>query len=86
MYSNVGRETRFLVTSVFFDFGCFQNDVDATKAAPVLNSNADGTSAPKPISASMDDSEMKKLMDECKRLQYDVGKLSDENRQLKVWS
>ncbi|XP_014015162.1 VAMP (vesicle-associated membrane protein)-associated protein A isoform X1 [Salmo salar] len=59
------------------------DDVDATKAAPVLNSNADGTSAPKPISASMDDSEMKKLMDECKRLQYDVGKLSDENRQLK---
>ncbi|XP_041717427.1 vesicle-associated membrane protein-associated protein A isoform X3 [Coregonus clupeaformis] len=59
------------------------NDVDASKAAPVLNSKADGTSAPKPISVSMDDSEMKKLMDECKRLQYDVGKLSDENRQLK---
>ncbi|XP_023856109.1 vesicle-associated membrane protein-associated protein A isoform X2 [Salvelinus sp. IW2-2015] len=59
------------------------DDVDVTKAAPVLNSNADGTSAPKPISASMDDSEMKKLMDECKRMQYDVGKLSDENRQLK---
>ncbi|XP_055737710.1 vesicle-associated membrane protein-associated protein A-like isoform X1 [Salvelinus fontinalis] len=59
------------------------DDVDATKAAPVLNSTADGTSAPKPISASMDDSEMKKLMDECKRMQYDVGKLSDENRQLK---
>ncbi|KAK6293193.1 hypothetical protein J4Q44_G00366940 [Coregonus suidteri] len=61
----------------------WQNDVDASKAAPVLNSKADGTSAPKPISVSMDDSEMKKLMDECKRLQYDVGKLSDENRQLK---
>ncbi|XP_038828963.1 vesicle-associated membrane protein-associated protein A-like [Salvelinus namaycush] len=59
------------------------DDVDATKAAPVLNSTADSTSAPKPISASMDDSEMKKLMDECKRMQYDVGKLSDENRQLK---
>ncbi|XP_029611437.1 vesicle-associated membrane protein-associated protein A isoform X2 [Salmo trutta] len=59
------------------------NDVDATKAAPVLNSKADGTSAPRPSSASVDDSEMKKLMAECKRLQYDVGKLSDENRQLK---
>uniref|UniRef100_A0A4W5K3T0 Vesicle-associated membrane protein-associated protein A n=1 Tax=Hucho hucho TaxID=62062 RepID=A0A4W5K3T0_9TELE len=59
------------------------DDVEANKAAPILNSKADGTSAPKPISASMDDSEVKKLMDECKRLQYDVGKLSDENRQLK---
>ncbi|XP_041735811.1 vesicle-associated membrane protein-associated protein A isoform X3 [Coregonus clupeaformis] len=59
------------------------NDVDATKAAPVLNSKVDGTSATRPSSASMDDSEMKKLMDECKRLQYDVGNLSDENRQLK---
>uniref|UniRef100_A0A4W5KNL4 Vesicle-associated membrane protein-associated protein A n=1 Tax=Hucho hucho TaxID=62062 RepID=A0A4W5KNL4_9TELE len=61
----------------------WQDDVEANKAAPILNSKADGTSAPKPISASMDDSEVKKLMDECKRLQYDVGKLSDENRQLK---
>ncbi|KAJ8010608.1 hypothetical protein DPEC_G00076840 [Dallia pectoralis] len=59
------------------------NDVDATKAAPTLNSRADCTSTTKPGSTSMDDSEMKKLMDECKRLQYDVGKLSDENRQLK---
>uniref|UniRef100_A0A4W5QMI4 Vesicle-associated membrane protein-associated protein A n=1 Tax=Hucho hucho TaxID=62062 RepID=A0A4W5QMI4_9TELE len=59
------------------------NDVDATKTGPVLNSKADGTSAPRPSSASMDDSEIKKLMAECKRLQYDVGKLSDENRQLK---
>ncbi|KAL1006400.1 hypothetical protein UPYG_G00071910 [Umbra pygmaea] len=57
----------------------WQNDV----TAPVLNSKADFTLAPKPGSASMDDSEVKKLMDECKRLQYDVGKLSDENRQLK---
>uniref|UniRef100_A0A3P8YW79 Vesicle-associated membrane protein-associated protein A n=2 Tax=Esox lucius TaxID=8010 RepID=A0A3P8YW79_ESOLU len=59
------------------------NDVDASKAAPTLDSRADCTSAPKPGSMSLDDSEMKKLMDECKRLQYDVGKLSDENRQLK---
>uniref|UniRef100_A0A6Q2XN57 Vesicle-associated membrane protein-associated protein A n=1 Tax=Esox lucius TaxID=8010 RepID=A0A6Q2XN57_ESOLU len=61
----------------------WQNDVDASKAAPTLDSRADCTSAPKPGSMSLDDSEMKKLMDECKRLQYDVGKLSDENRQLK---
>ncbi|NP_001134970.1 VAMP (vesicle-associated membrane protein)-associated protein A [Salmo salar] len=42
------------------------DDVDATKAAPVLNSNADGTSAPKPISASMD--ENRQLKDEGLRM------------------
>lgn len=60
-----------------------QNDVDPTKAAPVLNSSkADSTSAAKP--SSMDDTEMRKLMEECKRLQSEVSKLGDENRQLKV--
>lgn len=34
----------------------------------------------------MDDTEMRKLVDECKRLQTEVGKLFDENRQLKVYS
>ncbi|XP_027005810.1 vesicle-associated membrane protein-associated protein A-like [Tachysurus fulvidraco] len=58
------------------------NDVDPTKAAPVLNSSkADSTSAAKP--SSMDDTEMRKLMEECKRLQSEVSKLGDENRQLK---
>ncbi|CAB1326913.1 unnamed protein product, partial [Coregonus sp. 'balchen'] len=37
----------------------------------------------KTVSASVDDSEMKKLSEECKRLQAEMGKLTDENRQLK---
>ncbi|KPP61716.1 vesicle-associated membrane protein-associated protein A-like [Scleropages formosus] len=60
------------------------NDVDASKSAPVLNSSrVDGPSAPKPSSLSLDDTELKKLMEECKRLQCEVSKLADENRQLK---
>ncbi|KAM4604617.1 vesicle-associated membrane protein-associated protein A-like [Polymixia lowei] len=64
------------------------NDVEATKAAPVMNSaKADGPSAAmaaaKPVSASLDDTEMKKVLDECKRLQAEMSKLADENRQLK---
>ncbi|XP_016396280.1 vesicle-associated membrane protein-associated protein A-like [Sinocyclocheilus rhinocerous] len=52
------------------------NDVDS-KSAPVLNSSkADG-----PLAAN--DSEMKKILEECKRLQTEVSKLNDENRQLK---
>lgn len=62
-----------------------QNDVDQTKAAPVLNSSkADSTSAAKSSSMALDDTEMRKLMEECKRLQSEVNKLGDENRQLKV--
>ncbi|XP_046884212.1 VAMP (vesicle-associated membrane protein)-associated protein A, like [Hypomesus transpacificus] len=65
------------------------NDVDASnKAAPVLNSaKAEGplaAAAPaKPVSASLDDTEMKKLLEECKRLQSEMGKLAEDNRQLK---
>ncbi|XP_058871629.1 vesicle-associated membrane protein-associated protein A-like isoform X1 [Acipenser ruthenus] len=61
-----------------------QNDIESSKATPVINaSKQDGSSLPKPTSMSLDDTEMRKLMEECKRLQSDVMKLSDENRQLK---
>lgn len=62
-----------------------QNDVEATKAAPVMNSaKADSSAATVPVTATMDDSEMKKMMEKCKRLQVEMNKLADENRQLKV--
>ncbi|KAF4117921.1 VAMP (vesicle-associated membrane protein)-associated protein A, like isoform X2 [Onychostoma macrolepis] len=55
------------------------NEMDS-KSAPVLNSSkADGSVAAKAV----DDSEMKKVLEECKRLQTEVSKLNDENRQLK---
>lgn len=65
-----------------------QNDVDAvSKAAPTLASaKVDGSNLSKPSGAVPDDSEMKKVLEECKRLQSDVGKLQDENRQLRVKS
>lgn len=60
-----------------------QNELESTKAVSVLNvSKADGTSGAK--ASSMDDAEMRKVMEECKRLQSEMGKLLDENRQLKV--
>lgn len=62
-----------------------QNDVDVTKSAPALHvSKPDNTSAPKPASTSLDDTEKKKLQDECKRLQTEVARMAEENRQLKV--
>ncbi|KAK1790825.1 hypothetical protein P4O66_014675 [Electrophorus voltai] len=63
-----------------------RNDSDVTtgRAGPLLNSSKlDGPAAAKPASSALDDTEMKKVMEECKRLQVEVGKLQDENRQLK---
>ncbi|XP_016336340.1 vesicle-associated membrane protein-associated protein A-like [Sinocyclocheilus anshuiensis] len=62
------------------------NDVDsASKSAAVLNSSkADGSVSVKPVSAALDDSEMKKILEECRRLQTEASKLNDENRRLKV--
>ncbi|KAM7400242.1 hypothetical protein PAMA_004780 [Pampus argenteus] len=60
------------------------NDVEAIKAAPVMNSaKADPSAAAVPVTASLDDTEMKKVLEKCKRLQAEMNKLADENRQLK---
>ncbi|XP_018533529.1 VAMP (vesicle-associated membrane protein)-associated protein A, like [Lates calcarifer] len=60
------------------------NDVEATKAAPMMNSaKADSTASTVPASASLDDTEVKKVQDKCKRLQAEMSKLAEENRQLK---
>lgn len=63
--------------------------MEATKAAALhssaLNSTkADASAAPAPISASLDDAELKKLLEKCKRQQAEIDKLAEENRQLKV--
>ncbi|GAA6236065.1 vesicle-associated membrane protein-associated protein A isoform X2 [Lates japonicus] len=60
------------------------NDVEATKAAPMMNSaKADSTASTVPVNASLDDTEVKKAQDKCKRLQTEMNKLAEENRQLK---
>uniref|UniRef100_A0A3Q3X9N7 Vesicle-associated membrane protein-associated protein A n=1 Tax=Mola mola TaxID=94237 RepID=A0A3Q3X9N7_MOLML len=60
------------------------NDVEATKAAPVMNSaKADPSATSVPVSASVDDSELKKVLEKCKRQQAEMNKLAEENRHLK---
>lgn len=39
---------------------------------------------PKSASASLDDGEVKKIMEECKRLQMEVQRLQEENKQIRV--
>ncbi|XP_076847415.1 VAMP (vesicle-associated membrane protein)-associated protein A, like isoform X1 [Brachyhypopomus gauderio] len=60
------------------------SDVSVSRAGPALNSaKLDGPAVAKPASSALDDTEMKKVLEECRRLQVEVGKLQDENRQLK---
>ncbi|KAJ7338683.1 hypothetical protein JRQ81_012585 [Phrynocephalus forsythii] len=59
------------------------NDMDAIKSAPVLNTAKQDGPVPKPHSVSLNDTETRKLVEECKRLQADVVKLSEENRHLR---
>ncbi|XP_041952575.1 vesicle-associated membrane protein-associated protein A-like isoform X1 [Alosa sapidissima] len=56
-----------------------QHEVDLAKPAPVLNSSrVDGLRG-----STMDDTEMRKLLEDCKRLQAEMSKLADENRLLR---
>nr|XP_057917929.1 VAMP (vesicle-associated membrane protein)-associated protein A, like [Doryrhamphus excisus] len=65
------------------------NDVEASKASLMSSAARPEPSvaaAPAPTAAtasSTDDMEMKKVMDKCKRLQAEMSKLAEENRQLK---
>lgn len=44
----------------------------------------DSAAAAVSVSASADDPEMKKVLEKCKRLQAELNKLAEENRQIKV--
>nr|XP_009510442.1 PREDICTED: vesicle-associated membrane protein-associated protein A [Phalacrocorax carbo] len=59
------------------------NDIDASKPAPVLNTSKQDGPMPKAHSVSLNDTETRKLVEECKRLQAEIMKLTDENRHLR---
>ncbi|XP_028282723.1 VAMP (vesicle-associated membrane protein)-associated protein A, like [Parambassis ranga] len=60
------------------------NDMEAAKTAPVMNSvKPEPTAATAPAATALDDTEMKKVLEKCKRLQAEMNKLTEENRQLK---
>ncbi|KAL6043395.1 hypothetical protein STEG23_007975 [Scotinomys teguina] len=58
------------------------NDTEPSNAVPLNASKQDGP-LPKPHSVSLNDTETRKLMEECKRLQGEMMKLSEENRYLR---
>ncbi|KAM3838706.1 vesicle-associated membrane protein-associated protein A isoform 1-T1 [Vipera latastei] len=60
-----------------------QNEIETSKSAPILNTTKQDGPVPKSHSISLNDTETRKLVEECKRLQADVVKLSEENRHLR---
>ncbi|XP_058846669.1 vesicle-associated membrane protein-associated protein B-like [Acipenser ruthenus] len=59
------------------------HDVDQNKITATSASKSESSSLFKTASAALDDSEVKKILEECKRLQAEVQRLRDENKQIK---
>ncbi|XP_015669746.1 vesicle-associated membrane protein-associated protein A isoform X2 [Protobothrops mucrosquamatus] len=60
-----------------------KNEIETNKSAPILNTTKQDGPLPKSHSVSLNDTETRKLVEECKRLQADVVKLSEDNRHLR---
>ena len=61
-----------------------QHDVEINKIIPTTASKTETPAVSKALSPSLDDTAVKKVMEECKRLQSEVQRLRDENKQFKV--
>lgn len=61
-----------------------QHDVEINKIIPTSASKTEAPAAAKSLPSSLDDTEVKKVMEECRRLQGEVQRLREEGRQLKV--
>lgn len=59
------------------------HDVEINKITPASASKADAPAATKSLASPLDDTEVKKVMEECRRLQGEVQRLREESRQLK---
>jgi hypothetical protein len=61
-----------------------QHDVEINKIIPTSASKTEAPAAAKSLTSPLDDTEVKKVMEECRRLQGEVQRLREESRQLKV--
>lgn len=62
-----------------------QHDMESNKmmSSSLLKSDS-STLPPKSMSSTLDDGEVKKIMEECKRLQMEAQRLREENKQIRV--
>lgn len=61
-----------------------QHDVEINKIIPTSAPKTEAPAAAKSLTSPLDDMEVKKVMEECRRLQGEVQRLREESRQLKV--
>ncbi|TKC40724.1 hypothetical protein EI555_013062, partial [Monodon monoceros] len=59
------------------------HDVEINKIVSTTASKTETPTVSKALSSSLDDTEVKKVMEECKRLQSEVQRLREENKQFK---
>uniref|UniRef100_H3AJ10 VAMP associated protein B and C n=1 Tax=Latimeria chalumnae TaxID=7897 RepID=H3AJ10_LATCH len=59
------------------------NDLETNRITSTIAAKTESSAISKPISSSLDDSEAKKVMEECRRLQLEVQRLKEENKNLK---
>nr|XP_008512239.1 PREDICTED: vesicle-associated membrane protein-associated protein B/C [Equus przewalskii] len=59
------------------------HDVEINKIISTTASKTETPMVSKALSSSLDDTEVKKVMEECKRLQGEVQRLREENKQFK---
>ncbi|EPY79987.1 vesicle-associated membrane protein-associated protein B [Camelus ferus] len=81
-----GKGRVVLCYKVFMETGKVRavlHDVEINKIISTTASKTETPTASKALSSSLDDTEVKKVMEECKRLQGEVQRLREENKQFK---
>lgn len=61
-----------------------QHDVEINKIISTTASKTETPTVSKSLSSSLDDTEVKKVMEECRRLQGELQRLREENKHFKV--
>lgn len=61
-----------------------ESESNKTVSSSASSVKTEHSALPKSASASLDDGEVKKIMEECKRLQMEVQRLREENKQIRV--
>nr|XP_031543527.1 vesicle-associated membrane protein-associated protein B/C isoform X1 [Vicugna pacos]XP_045375225.1 vesicle-associated membrane protein-associated protein B/C isoform X1 [Camelus bactrianus] len=84
---NEKSKHKFMVQSMFAPTDTSDmeavHDVEINKIISTTASKTETPTASKALSSSLDDTEVKKVMEECKRLQGEVQRLREENKQFK---
>ncbi|XP_057168440.1 vesicle-associated membrane protein-associated protein B/C isoform X2 [Ursus arctos] len=84
---NEKSKHKFMVQSMFAPTDTSDmeavHDVEINKIIPTTASKTETPTVSKALSSSLDDTEVKKVLEECKRLQGEVQRLREENKQFK---